>query len=65
MSKFKIKRKSAAKKRFKVIGKHKIKRAKAYHRHLLTKKSSKNKRQLRKKAYISKSDMSRIEKLLR
>lgn len=61
----KIKRRSAAKKRFKLVGKNKIKRSKAYRRHLLTKKSAKNKRQLRRKSYIAKSDERRIANLLR
>ena len=61
----KLKRKSAAKKRFKLTGKNKIKRSKAYRRHLLTKKSAKNKRQLRRKSYIAKSDERCIANLLR
>ncbi|TET36777.1 50S ribosomal protein L35 [Candidatus Dependentiae bacterium] len=61
----KLKRKSAAKKRFKITGKNKIKRSRAYRRHLLTKKSSKAKRQLRKGCYIAKSDERRIANLLR
>lgn len=48
---------SAAKKRFVRIGTKKsgfkIKRAKAYHRHLLTRKSSKRKRAMRKTAYVN------------
>ena len=67
MKKVKMKSKSAAKKRFsKVGGKNgvKIKRAKAYRRHLLTKKSRKNKRNLRQTAYVSKADAKRISKLL-
>lgn len=61
----KMKVKSAAKKRFKKVGNGKIKRAKAYRRHLLNHKSTKRKRHLRKGAYIAKSDMRRIAELLR
>ena len=43
----KMKTNSSAKKRFKVTGSGKIKRAHAYKRHILTKKTSKRKRQLR------------------
>ena len=61
----KMKRRSSAKKRFKKTGKNKIKRAKAFRRHLLTRKTSKRKRKLRKNSYVSKSDARRIAELLR
>lgn len=61
----KMKSKSAAKKRFKLVGNGKIKRAKAFRRHLLNHKSTKTKRQLRKGAYVSPSDERRIAELLR
>jgi large subunit ribosomal protein L35 len=61
----KMKTKSAAKKRFKKVGGgSKIKRAQGYRRHLLTKKSAKRKRSLRKGAYISSADMHHIARLL-
>lgn len=60
----KMKTKSAAKKRFKKTAKGGIKRATAYHRHLLTKKSAKRKRKLRKTAMVNKSDLKRIAQLL-
>ncbi len=60
----KMKTNSAAKKRFKKVGKGKVKRAKAYRRHLLTKKSTKRKRGLRKIGYISKQDVKNVLKLL-
>ncbi|KIX85027.1 50S ribosomal protein L35 [candidate division TM6 bacterium JCVI TM6SC1] len=60
----KMKTKSAAKKRFRAAGGCKIKRASAFRRHLLTKKSSKRKRQLRGSAYVSAVDHPRIVKLL-
>ncbi len=59
-----MKTKSAAKKRFRKVGKNKLKRSKAYRRHLLTKKSSKRKRDLRKVGYISKADLKTVNKLL-
>ena len=61
----KMKVKSAAKKRFKKVGNNKIKRGKAFRRHLLNCKSTKRKRQLRKGAYISRSDARRVAELLR
>ncbi|MGB8366844.1 MAG: 50S ribosomal protein L35 [Candidatus Babeliales bacterium] len=62
----KMKTCSSAKKRFKRVGKNKskIKFSRAYRRHLLTKKTAKNKRQLRKGAYISKVDLPSIMRLL-
>ena len=61
----KMKTHSATKKRFKIVGRGtKVKRAKAYRRHLLTKKSNKSKRNLRKISYVSKSDKSRFKVLL-
>ncbi len=60
----KMKTRSSAKKRFKVIRKGLIKRAKAFKRHLLTKKSAKRKDQLRKAAYVNASDVGRISRML-
>ncbi len=60
----KAKTNSAAKKRFRVVSKTRIKRAKAFKRHLLTRKSSKRKRNLGKQAYVSKADRPRIARLL-
>jgi len=60
----KMKTRSSAKKRFKKIRKGLIKRAKAYRRHLLTKKSAKRKDQLRRAAYVSAADVTRISKML-
>jgi len=61
----KMKTKSAAKKRFKKVGNGKIKRAKAFRRHLLNHKTTKSKRQLRKGAYIAACDVPNVAKLLR
>lgn len=62
----KLKTSSAAKKRFRKTGGKslKIKRAKAYRRHLLTKKSANRKRGLRATAYVSKADLRNILPLL-
>jgi large subunit ribosomal protein L35 len=60
----KIKTRRAAAKRFKVTGNGKLKRNHAYGKHILTKKSSKRKRNLRKSALVSKADVSRMKKML-
>lgn len=60
----KVKTNSAAKKRFKLVGKKKVKRAQAYHRHLLTKKGAKRRRQLRGGDYVSKVDLPSVLVLL-
>jgi len=60
----KLKSHRGAKKRFKVTGKKKIVHSKAYKSHLLTKKSAKRKRGLRKETVISPSDKSKIKKML-
>lgn len=60
----KVKTNSAAKKRFKKTAKKKIKFTSSMRRHLLTKKTRKSKRQMRKNAYISQSDMARLSQLI-
>lgn len=60
----KMKTKGAAKKRFKLTGTGKIKREKAYHSHILTKKSRKTKRNLRQSTLVHPADMRRVEKML-
>lgn len=61
----KMKSHSGAKKRFKETGNGKIKRKKANKGHLLTKKTSKRKRQLRKSVIIDdKANEERIKKML-
>ncbi|MDI6401834.1 50S ribosomal protein L35 [Balneolaceae bacterium ANBcel3] len=55
---------SGAKKRFKVTGSGKIKRKKAYTSHILTKKTQKRKRNLRKATIVAKADESRIRDLI-
>lgn len=60
----KMKSNSGAKKRFKKTGNGKLKRKKAYKSHILTKKSAKRKRQLRKDTLVDDSDAKRIEHML-
>ena len=60
----KLKTNRGARKRFKVTGTGKIKRVKAYSSHILTKKSSKRKRKLRKSTLVSKVDARRVRRML-
>ncbi|MGO1652395.1 50S ribosomal protein L35 [Senegalia sp. (in: firmicutes)] len=60
----KMKTHRGAAKRFKKTGTGKIKRWSNYTSHILGKKSSKRKRQLRKVKIMDSSDQKRIEKLL-
>lgn len=60
----KMKTHRGAAKRFKLTGTGKIKRAKAFKSHILTKKSSKTKRNLRKTGYVSDTQEKTIKKLL-
>ena len=60
----KMKTHSGASKRFKVTGTGKIKRKQAFKSHLLTKKSNKRKRDLRKDAIVHKTNKKAVKKLL-
>ncbi|TVQ67712.1 MAG: 50S ribosomal protein L35 [Balneolaceae bacterium] len=60
----KMKTVSGAKKRFKLTASGKLKRKKAYASHILTKKSSKRKRNLRTPTLVAKVDMPRMRSLL-
>lgn len=60
----KIKTHRGAAKRYRVTGTGKIKRAKAFKSHILTKKSTKRKRNLRKTAYISEAEAKVVKKLI-
>ena len=60
----KLKTKRAAAKRFKVTGTGKLKRSKAYKRHILTKKTTKTKRNLRKAAIVDATNVKAIKKIL-
>jgi large subunit ribosomal protein L35 len=57
----KMKTNSSAKKRFKFTGGGKIKRKHAFKSHILTKKSTKRKRNLTKATLVSKSDVKNIK----
>ncbi|MBQ1682514.1 MULTISPECIES: 50S ribosomal protein L35 [Agathobacter] len=54
----------AAAKRFKITGSGKLKRNKAYKRHILTKKSTKLKRTLRKPAMTDSTNVKNMKKIL-
>jgi large subunit ribosomal protein L35 len=60
----KTKTHSSAKKRFKVTGTGKIKRKHAFKSHILTKKTTKQKRNLTHAALVSDGDMDRVQKML-
>lgn len=60
----KMKSHSGAKKRLKKTGSGRLKRKKAYRRHILTKKTSKRKRHLRKDALVAPADEKNLQHLL-
>ena len=60
----KIKTHRGAAKRFKITASGKIKRSKAYASHILTKKTRKRKRTLRKGGLLNKRDMEGIKRLI-
>ena len=60
----KVKTNSGAKKRFRFTGTGKIKRHHAYHRHILTKKSKKQKLNLVHQTLVDKSDVKQVRELL-
>lgn len=60
----KMKTKKAIAKRFRVTGTGKLKRACAFKQHILTKKSAKRKRNLRKVGYVSVTQLKTMKKLL-
>jgi len=60
----KIKTHSASKKRFKLTATGKIKRAKAGKSHILTKKTTKRKRSLRKSTFVSDTAVATIKQLI-
>lgn len=60
----KIKTHRGAAKRFKVTKSGKVKRSKAFKSHILTKKTAKRKRNLRKPGILTKADEKRIKKLI-
>ena len=60
----KMKSKRGAAKRFKVRGSGSIKRAGAYKRHILTKKTTKRKRQMRNATAVDHSNKAQIQSVL-
>ena len=60
----KMKTKSSAKKRFTLTGTGKLKRKHAFKNHILTKKSTKQKRRLTKSAIVDKTNVKRIKRML-
>ena len=60
----KMKSKSGAKKRFELTGTGKIKRKHAYKSHILTKKTTKRKRNLTYSTTVDKADQANIKEML-
>lgn len=60
----KVKTNAAAKKRFALTGTGKIKRKHAYHSHILTKKSTKRKRNLDHTGLVDAANIKSVRKLL-
>ncbi len=61
----KVKTNSSAKKRFKITGTGAITFQKAFKRHILTKKSTKRKRNMRLKGTVSQANLYFVKRLLR
>ncbi len=59
-----MKSNSGAKKRFSRTASGRLKRKKAYHRHILTKKSPKRKRDLRESTLVHHVDEARVNRML-
>ena len=60
----KVKTNSGSKKRFALTGTGKIKRKHAYHSHILTKKTKKQKRNLCKMGLVHSSNLTSVKELL-
>ncbi|MCF6269122.1 MAG: 50S ribosomal protein L35 [Melioribacteraceae bacterium] len=60
----KMKSNRGAAKTFKKTGSGKIKRFKAYKAHILTKKSTKRKRNLRQATLVSKAEVKRVKRMI-
>jgi large subunit ribosomal protein L35 len=60
----KMKTKSGAKKRFRVRGSGSIKRSQAFKRHILTKRTTKNKRQLRGSTSVHRTNVDSVKAML-
>jgi large subunit ribosomal protein L35 len=63
-AKLKLKTKRAAAKRFKLTASGKIKRHKAFKRHILTKKGPGRRRGLRKSVLVSDADVEQVKRML-
>jgi large subunit ribosomal protein L35 len=61
----KVKTNSGAKKRFTLTGTGKIKRNHAYHSHILTKKTKKQKRNLDHIAIVDKTNLRQVRELMK
>jgi large subunit ribosomal protein L35 len=60
----KLKTNRGASKRFRTTGTGKVVRNKAYASHILTKKTTKQKRNLRKSCLVDASDLKRVKRLI-
>ncbi len=60
----KMKTKKSAAKRFRVRGSGSVKRGQAFKRHILTKKTTKNKRQLRGTVGVHSTNMASVKAML-
>ncbi len=60
----KMKTNRAAAKRFRTTGTGRLRRNKAYKSHILTKKTTKRKRNLRKRTDVDASDVRRVRRML-
>lgn len=60
----KMKSNRGAAKRFRVTASGKVKRHSSHHSHILTKKSSKRKRNLRKESLVSAADTPRVKQMI-
>lgn len=61
----KLKTKASAKKRFTLTGTGKVKRHHAYHSHILTKKTKKQKRNLAHETLVDRSNLKAVRDMLR
>ena len=60
----KMKTNSGSKKRFTLTGTGKIKRKHAFHSHILTKKTTKRKRNLRKSTLVDETNVKTMKKIM-
>lgn len=60
----KVKTRRAAAKRFKLTGTGKVKRNKAFASHILTKKTTKRKRKLRKSTILVAAEVKRVKRMI-